>query len=793
MSLDPPPRPTRDRLFAWDEAVPLRRRPADVLRLVVAGVGFALLGWAASTDPPIDQRVAELFADLPDWLRFLAWIGYSGSSLVALGLVVAAVAAGSRSRGIVRDLLGTLAVGMVAGSVAIWLASDTWPSLLPELVDPPTTPGYPSLRAGLTVAVLSTAGPYLTDPVRRACRRLMVVVLVSPVLLGFATVTGSLGAAGLAVMSVAAVRAAIGSPEGLPSLSKLAVALRTLGVDAEDLRYLPDQPGTVGLAEAGAPDGRRLTIKVYGRDSADRARSLRLWRSLWYRSSGSAPGSSPLQQVEHEALITIVAGRAGVTAPTVLAAGQDVDDDVVLVVADPAGVPLADPDAPAPDDATLTRLWQGLLRLHEGRITHGDLSPESIRIGADGPAFVDFHNGSMVPTSEHYGADVAAMLGTTAAFAGIDRAVAAATAAFDHDRLEAALPLLQDGVVPPELRRRMKRADVGFDDLRAALATALGIESPPVQDLRRVKLSNIVMVVFAAIAANAIISQVAEIGWDTLREDLAAASVGWLIATLVIRFSSFTIPVIGLRAVVPQPVPFAPTALLQSARTFVGLVVPSTLGRVALDVRYLQRLGVPATTALTQGPVISLIGFAVEVVLLLSTSWALGQTIDRSTTDKGGPSALLVIVAVLVVLGVIAVFAVPKLRAAVVPKVRAALADLRAVVTSPARLGRVAFSELLERIVSALALATTAAAFGASVPFTALVFVCVGSGLLAGIAPVPGGVGVAEATMTALLTAVGVPPEQAFAIAITHRVLTSYLPPLPGFFSLRWLRANGYL
>jgi uncharacterized protein (TIRG00374 family) len=118
---------------------------------------------------------------------------------------------------------------------------------------------------------------------------------------------------------------------------------------------------------------------------------------------------------------------------------------------------------------------------------------------------------------------------------------------------------------------------------------------------------------------------------------------------------------------------------------------------------------------------------------------------------------------------------------------------VRAVITSPSRLGRVALSELLERLAGALALAATAAAFGVTLPFSALVFVSVGTGLLAGIAPVPGGVGVAEATMTALLSAVGVPPEQAFAIAITYRVLTSYLPPLPGFFAMRWLRGNGYL
>lgn len=85
------------------------------------------------------------------------------------------------------------------------------------------------------------------------------------------------------------------------------------------------------------------------------------------------------------------------------------------------------------------------------------------------------------------------------------------------------------------------------------------------------------------------------------------------------------------------------------------------------------------------------------------------------------------------------------------------------------------------------------AAFGADVSFVALIFVSIGTGLLAGLAPVPGGIGVAEATMTALLTGVGLPSEQAFSIAVTFRLVTSYLPPVLGFYSLNELTKKGYL
>lgn len=59
--------------------------------------------------------------------------------------------------------------------------------------------------------------------------------------------------------------------------------------------------------------------------------------------------------------------------------------------------------------------------------------------------------------------------------------------------------------------------------------------------------------------------------------------------------------------------------------------------------------------------------------------------------------------------------------------------------------------------------------------------------------PVPGGIGAAEAALSAGLIAMGVDQSTAFAIAITQRLCTFYLPPIWGCVSLRWLSEKGYL
>ena len=65
--------------------------------------------------------------------------------------------------------------------------------------------------------------------------------------------------------------------------------------------------------------------------------------------------------------------------------------------------------------------------------------------------------------------------------------------------------------------------------------------------------------------------------------------------------------------------------------------------------------------------------------------------------------------------------------------------------------------------------------------------------LFAGLMPVPGGMGVAEAGYTAGLQAIGMPSAVAISTAIAFRLVTFYLPPIWGSLSMRWLRTNDYV
>ncbi len=399
----------------------------------------------------------------------------------------------------------------------------------------------------------------------------------------------------------------------------------------------------------------------------------------------------------------------------------------------------------------------------------------------------------MFPTDQQIARDIASMLATQAIVAGLTRTVAAASDAVERDVLELTLPFVQEAALEPELRKQLKAADVEAETLRRGLAEQIGAEAPELAAVKRVKISQVVIALAAIIAANALISQVADVGFDTIVDELQNASMAWLVVAFLIQIASYSTEYISLKAVVTQPLPFSPTMLLQSAKSFVGLVVPSVVGSVGMNIRFLQNFGVSMTVATTLGPLIGFLGFLAEVVLLVLCAWAIGREVETDALIEIDAGGLIAIALAVVVVGLVVVLAMPRLRNKVVPVVREVLTSVKEIVSSPSTLGRIFAGETLNKLFGAVALAGTMAAFGASIPFAALVFVSVGTGLLAGLAPVPGGIGVAEATMAGLLTAVGIPPEQAVSIAIVHRVVTAYLPPVLGFFSFNWLTKQKYI
>jgi undecaprenyl-diphosphatase len=94
-------------------------------------------------------------------------------------------------------------------------------------------------------------------------------------------------------------------------------------------------------------------------------------------------------------------------------------------------------------------------------------------------------------------------------------------------------------------------------------------------------------------------------------------------------------------------------------------------------------------------------------------------------------------------------------------------------------------------LVSALGLATCLAAFDPHFPWLEVLVVFVVGQTLGHIAPTPGGLGAVEALLVAGMIAVGVAPAPAVAATLVSRLLTYWLPVLPGIGMFRYLQHRG--
>ncbi|MGZ8815532.1 MAG: lysylphosphatidylglycerol synthase domain-containing protein, partial [Mycobacterium sp.] len=99
----------------------------------------------------------------------------------------------------------------------------------------------------------------------------------------------------------------------------------------------------------------------------------------------------------------------------------------------------------------------------------------------------------------------------------------------------------------------------------------------------------------------------------------------------------------------------------------------------------------------------------------------------------------------------------------------------------------------LSQVLFAVTIGACARAFGFDLSLSSLILINTVVGLFAGLLPIPGDIGVSEAGLALGLSRLGVPSETAFAIALTYRFCTFYLPPIWGFASYRWLTARRYL
>jgi glycosyltransferase 2 family protein len=772
------------------------RHPGDVIRLVIWALTTIVLvvfvELAEGTNDGLREDVADVVALIPVTVRQLAVTIAQVAAILVPGFVVAALVARQRWRRLLHlALAGACGFGAFAlldravgipGGVAEALDDDFW--LIPA--------SFPSAGVFSGAAAACTVGkPWLARTWRRSVDRGLLIVAATILIAGSAGLAEVLLAVSVGTFIGAAVLVLLGAPNRRPTPRAVANALEQSGLPVTGLTLERATGGRSQLYRAALPDGTSAFVKVYARDSRDADLLYRSYRTLLLRDAGDEwIGGSLERAVEHEGLLLLLARRAGVRCPDLRALVGLADGSMVLAMEDVGGQQLDTLTADAFSTELLDAVWAETRALHAAGIAHRALRAANVVVDDDGPVIVDF--GSAVAPAEPrlQAFDRAELVVSLATVAGPAAATASAARTLSPGDLAAATPFVQPLALTAATRRQASKSLLKA--VRDEVGEATGVVPEPLERLVRVRPRTLLMIATLTGAFYFLLPQLANV--DDSIEAIRSANWGWLAGCIAMSGVTYVAAGIGMTGGVPQRLPLVPTILAQLASSFVNRVTPANVGGMALNVRYLQKAGVPSAQAVTGIGLNVVAGGIVHLVLLfVFFAWA-----GRSGSGFSLPSSsrLLVVIAVVMALFGIAMATRRGRRLVsthVVPAVKQSLASVAALSRSPRRLLTLLLGSMAVTLAYIVALTCAANAFDGGVSLAEVGAVYLGASLLAAAAPTPGGLGAMEAALVAGFTAIGMDGAIAVATVLSYRLATYWLPILPGWISLRIIERHNYI
>ncbi|MED7825628.1 lysylphosphatidylglycerol synthase transmembrane domain-containing protein [Streptomyces chiangmaiensis] len=266
---------------------------------------------------------------------------------------------------------------------------------------------------------------------------------------------------------------------------------------------------------------------------------------------------------------------------------------------------------------------------------------------------------------------------------------------------------------------------------------------------------------------------------------LASAEWPWLLAAAGATCLTWVAAAFTRQGAVVQRLPVRRLLATQFAAGAANHLLPTGLGASAVNLRFMAVCGVPLASSSAAVALYLLAESITRTGLLLALLVAFPNALRLGTfvpAPAVGPLLLAVIGAVCVATTVVLV--VRKLRTAVFSFLRTALGEARTVHTRPARALALWGGSLAFPALQAAGLAAVGRALELPVPPAHMAVAYLAATIAVAAVPTPGGIGSVEAALIVALVAAGGPAALATAVVLAYRIITVWLPLLPGALTL---------
>ncbi len=266
---------------------------------------------------------------------------------------------------------------------------------------------------------------------------------------------------------------------------------------------------------------------------------------------------------------------------------------------------------------------------------------------------------------------------------------------------------------------------------------------------------------------------------------LATARWPWLTVALGATCLTWVAAAVTRQGALVERLPAGRLPATQFAAGATNHLLPTGLGASAVNLRFMTVCGVSLPRSAAALALYLLAESVARVGLLLALLLAFPRALRLGPLLPDGTSTPLLVGAVVTASAAVAlVLLVRRLRTAVFGFVRTALGEARSIHARPVRVlalwgGSLAFPALQAGVLVAVGLA-----LGLDVPVAHMALAYLAATVAVALVPTPGGLGSVEAALVVALVAAGGPVAVATAVVLAFRIITVWLPLLPGALTL---------
>ena len=542
---------------------------------------------------------------------------------------------------------------------------------------------------------------------------------------------------------------------------------------------------------ATADDGE-LFVKTLGADHRASDLLFRMYRMIRLRRAGDRqPFSSLRRAVEHEAFLSLAADARGIRTPQLVTVSEIGSDGLLLAYERIEGRSLDSVDESEVTDDLLDEVWQLVVSMQESAIAHRDLRLANVFVADDGtPWIIDFGFAELAAEPALLARDKAELLASTATVVGPERSVAVALGALGEDGLAEALPWIQPLALSSATRSQLGRSEA-YDELRSLAAEAVGADEVEYARIERVKPGTLLVMATIALALYVLVPQIAQA--TGFLDELTSANPAWVLLAAIASAMTYVGATLGMVGAIPMRLAFWPVVAAQLASSFSNRITPAKVGGMATNVRFMQKQGVTLPMAASAVGLNSGAGMIVHISLLALFGVIASRNVDLPLPDA--ETTAIVVIVIIVLSGVFMLLPIGRklISRYLVPALKAGLSAMAEIAKTPVKLLALFAGSALVTVSYTVAMIASLNAFGADVPVATAAAVYLAGSAVATAAPTPGGVGAAEAALIAGYTAVGVEAAVALPAVLLFRLVTFWLPILPGWIALIGLQRTGRL